>query len=488
MMIFFIMRIFWVLLLFPFISFIPVYISCSRGGEEKKSEKKQEGVEENCQNCITVIISPLSSSDVFGVVPIAGISIHPYDITSVVVSIGGKTFEADISGRRWRLLWRTDNFKDGEYEITAKSFDAQGFSSEDRITVFLRNEFLKKGREILEMISKGDLSFLPNFSAFLSPQNGQEIGGIFPVIGITFHQNEITYVSLTLEKDDVQKTFPLTPTFVWFYMLNTGELEKGVWNFSVVAYDSEGGTSSASVTAFVSGKSQFDIANPVISIFPSFQTEITFLVEVPFPVTGTVFVVYPKDGMALSSSLCLVPEFCYIYGFYVADFTPSSAKLFVNGVETGRVEIYPSPSTYPNFGTFVGVDWWGGGSGIPAPATIYVSLSGEKIIMSNVVTINTLTYSGDIAPILNTKCTVCHSSGGPASFAPLTSYSEVVSGSSSNLLCIPKSYVSKGNRFSSLLYLKITTPPCGQKMPPSGSLTQDEINKIGQWIDIGAPP
>lgn len=464
------------------------YTSCSRGEGEKKSGREDENVEV-CQNCITLIISPLSSSDVFGIVPIAGISIHPYDITSVLVSVGEKTFEADVSGRRWRLLWRTENFKDGEYEIKAKSFDAQGFTSEDKITVFLKNELLRKGKEILEMISRGELSFLPNFSAFLSPQNGQEIGGIFPVIGITFHQNEITYVSLTLEKGDVQKSFPLTPTFVWFYMLNTGELEKGVWNFSVIAYDSEGETSSASVTAFVSGKPQFDIANPVISIFPNFQTEITFPVEVSFPVSSSAFVVYPKDNMVLSVNLCLVPEFCYIYGFYVADFTPSSGKLFVNGVEMGRVEIYPSPSTYPNFGTFVGIDWWtGGGGGIPAPATIYVSLSGRKEITSNVVTINNITYSQDIAPILNAKCVSCHSSGGPASFAPLTSYSEVVSGSSNNLYCIPKNYVSKGNRFSSLLYLKITTPPCGQKMPPSGSLTQDEINKIGQWIDIGAPP
>jgi len=51
--------------------------------------------------------------------------------------------------------------------------------------------------------------------------------------------------------------------------------------------------------------------------------------------------------------------------------------------------------------------------------------------------------------------------------------------------------VDPGNPDASLLYLKITNPPCGSKMPlsygTSGSLDPLQIAQIGAWIEAGAP-
>jgi hypothetical protein len=44
-----------------------------------------------------------------------------------------------------------------------------------------------------------------------------------------------------------------------------------------------------------------------------------------------------------------------------------------------------------------------------------------------------------------------------------------------------------GNPDMSLLYRKLTdTPPCGSRMPPTGALTTDEINRVQAWIANGA--
>jgi mono/diheme cytochrome c family protein len=100
------------------------------------------------------------------------------------------------------------------------------------------------------------------------------------------------------------------------------------------------------------------------------------------------------------------------------------------------------------------------------------------------------TYSKDVKPIIDGKCISCHSPNGTAQFAPLTNYQEIVNGTAKGPSCSGtqnKNYVVKGNADMSLLYLKITTPPCGSKMPPGGSLSQDEIETIKKWIQNGAP-
>ncbi len=88
------------------------------------------------------------------------------------------------------------------------------------------------------------------------------------------------------------------------------------------------------------------------------------------------------------------------------------------------------------------------------------------------------TYNRDVKPILDGKCVGCHSN--------LSSYSGVVNGVGSGS-CANRKYVIKGEPNSSLIYLKITNPPCGGKMPQGGSLSQSEIDTIKDWISAGAP-
>jgi hypothetical protein len=52
--------------------------------------------------------------------------------------------------------------------------------------------------------------------------------------------------------------------------------------------------------------------------------------------------------------------------------------------------------------------------------------------------------------------------------------------------------VDPGHPETSLLYLKVTSPPCGSKMPllygdASGSLDPMQIDQIKTWIEAGAP-
>jgi uncharacterized membrane protein len=88
------------------------------------------------------------------------------------------------------------------------------------------------------------------------------------------------------------------------------------------------------------------------------------------------------------------------------------------------------------------------------------------------------TYNKDVKPILDSRCVGCHSQ--------LSSYNGVVNGVGTGS-CSGRNYVVKGNPDSSLIYLKITNPPCGSKMPQGGSLSQSEIDTIKNWISAGAP-
>jgi hypothetical protein len=98
------------------------------------------------------------------------------------------------------------------------------------------------------------------------------------------------------------------------------------------------------------------------------------------------------------------------------------------------------------------------------------------------VKVKSPTYNQDVKPILNSKCVGCHSQ--------LSSYNGVVNGTARGSACQGtqnSNYVVPGDPNSSLIYLKITNPPCGSRMPPGGSLSQSEIDTIKNWILGGAP-
>jgi len=86
-------------------------------------------------------------------------------------------------------------------------------------------------------------------------------------------------------------------------------------------------------------------------------------------------------------------------------------------------------------------------------------------------------YSTEIQPIFNANCNciVCHN-GGHSTGLDLRSHTGVMGGSNSRLVII------KYDHLSSELWKKIDSAA----MPPSGSLTTNQIYLIMTWIDEGA--
>ena len=89
-------------------------------------------------------------------------------------------------------------------------------------------------------------------------------------------------------------------------------------------------------------------------------------------------------------------------------------------------------------------------------------------------------YNSEIQPIFSNNCGNCHigsSSGG----LNLSSYDNLMSGGNNGDVIVPYDHGS------SALHDRITRLENESgDMPPSGSLSQSEINLIAQWIDEGA--
>ena len=87
-------------------------------------------------------------------------------------------------------------------------------------------------------------------------------------------------------------------------------------------------------------------------------------------------------------------------------------------------------------------------------------------------------YSSEIQPIFTANCTGCHGNSGGFN---LSSYSNLMSGSNNGAVITPYDHAA------SEIYNRITLPESSdQDMPPSGMLTQNQIDLIAQWIDEGA--
>jgi hypothetical protein len=108
------------------------------------------------------------------------------------------------------------------------------------------------------------------------------------------------------------------------------------------------------------------------------------------------------------------------------------------------------------------------------------------------------TYDAVWNEVLHYNCATefCHG-GGVADYLELTSeargYASLVDAMATGPMCAPTGLkrVDPFQPETSLLYLKITSPPCGSKMPivyggPSG-LAAGDIDQIRQWIACGAP-
>lgn len=74
-------------------------------------------------------------------------------------------------------------------------------------------------------------------------------------------------------------------------------------------------------------------------------------------------------------------------------------------------------------------------------------------------------YSNTIRPLIDAKCMPCHNGDGSEPFAPdLTTYNGVAS-----IATLVKEVTETG------------------RMPKNGTLTDQEIEDIGCWVDAGAP-
>jgi hypothetical protein len=90
------------------------------------------------------------------------------------------------------------------------------------------------------------------------------------------------------------------------------------------------------------------------------------------------------------------------------------------------------------------------------------------------------------------KLDICHG-GGLAGIQMATkqgaydSLVNVMSDMSRPCAKLGKKRIAPGDPDNSLLYLKLDiNAPCGQQMPPGGSLTDEKIARVREWIMLGA--
>jgi hypothetical protein len=107
------------------------------------------------------------------------------------------------------------------------------------------------------------------------------------------------------------------------------------------------------------------------------------------------------------------------------------------------------------------------------------------------------TYAAIYDQVLLPNCALVFCHAGTGDYLVITNkddgYAALVNHAAQGPQCVPTGLkrVEPGHPEASLFYLKVTSPPCGSKMPllygdASGSLDPRQIDQIGQWIDAGA--
>lgn len=358
--------------LFVFIILIFFVSECTQRNQEVKS----------CQSCYSLFIYPYSGAVIFGDTPVVGVSLHPDEITKVVLSVSSdqisKTFGLEVNKeKRWYFVLKTKDFSDGRYVLKATTYDSSGNTSSDSVEVTIRNSF-----DLNDVSSV--LMYIPVFSSFILPQDGQDVFGVFPVVGVSLHPSKITDVKLEIYSENGTKnTYNLRATYVWSFLWNTLDFQEGKNILRIVATDETGLSSSATIRAFVSHTSGITTAINIIPFiysggvsFPSGQTVyVTYPIYVTYPFAGTVSVVYPFDGMSLQKTTCNITPYCNVFGFYAMPEQATSVVLLVNDSQVKVGNIFPMNSTFPAMGTFVVSNWWG-------------ALSGQKRIKARVFSTN----------------------------------------------------------------------------------------------------
>lgn len=104
------------------------------------------------------------------------------------------------------------------------------------------------------------------------------------------------------------------------------------------------------------------------------------------------------------------------------------------------------------------------------------------------------TFTADVAPILAQRCAWCHvldDTGAPYLELDANPYDHIVGVPSNEAPAMP--YVTPGDRYASYLWHKVNATQsiaggAGTSMPVGPRLSDEEVERIGAWIDAGAIP
>jgi hypothetical protein len=105
------------------------------------------------------------------------------------------------------------------------------------------------------------------------------------------------------------------------------------------------------------------------------------------------------------------------------------------------------------------------------------------------------TYTAVWNEILSTSCALVFCHAGDGDYLQLENkdvgYASLVDASAAGPMCAPTGLerVDPGHPETSLMYLKVTNPPCGSMMPAMGAgppLTPRQTMQIHDWIAAGA--
>lgn len=123
----------------------------------------------------------------------------------------------------------------------------------------------------------------------------------------------------------------------------------------------------------------------------------------------------------------------------------------------------------------------------------FVALKDSKTPVADTVKVQIIvvvsqpvSFTGQIQPIFNAKCVVCHGTSGNLTLTSDVSYTQLVHVPASSS-CTTLHRVLPFDAANSVLYRKVSGTLCGIRMPQGGSLTITEINLIHDWINEGAP-
>jgi len=101
----------------------------------------------------------------------------------------------------------------------------------------------------------------------------------------------------------------------------------------------------------------------------------------------------------------------------------------------------------------------------------------EEVVIPEVVLdpIEDVSFANEIQPIFTEFCAACHPNAAPPDLTAGNSYAAIINGD-----------IVPFDLNASSLYQTLITTDASELMPPSGSLSDEDINLVKSWIEQGA--